>query len=252
MKRLLYLFAPACAWCLLANPAAWADPTPAPNAQWTYNFSPNPPGANTLNADSPGTGVVTFTNAGTSSPITGASDLVVSNIYTSSLALPSNPDKISGSNGNYGFSMVLTDSASGQSAILNFTGTLSGSFSGGDPKAGIGGNANLANLFTGGSGGNGATVSADGKTITFAPITLGANSYVVKIDSYTPPTAPPLSASDPPALPGAIGAHVDVFSATGGIAKVPEPSSLLLAGLGLTLAGAASWRRRRSLASVLA
>jgi hypothetical protein len=56
---------------------------------------------------------------------------------------------------------------------------------------------------------------------------------VVTANSYVPPSIPNAFNT------GALGAHVDV---RGG--NVPEPSSLLLCGLGAAGCAAAGWRKR--------
>jgi hypothetical protein len=45
---------------------------------------------------------------------------------------------------------------------------------------------------------------------------------------------------------GSISAHVNVSSVTP--ASVPEPSTMLLSGLGLSFLGGAAWRKRRQAA----
>jgi hypothetical protein len=222
MKRPLLFFASAAGLFCLAGTPAHASQTQAPAIQWSYNFTPS---QSFVSADSPGTGTVTFTN-GLSQSASGNSDVVVTNLRTSSTAPVGAPDTLT-SNGAYSVSMTLTDSASGQSATLTFTGKLGGNFSSV--------NSNVTNAFTG---------------QTSDTVQLGGNTYTVAMTGYTPPGPPTANNA------GSISAHVTVTSGNGdghGAGNSPEPSTLVLSCLGLTVAGAASWRkRRRTLASLLA
>ena len=69
--------------------------------------------------------------------------------------------------------------------------------------------------------------------------------YTVTIGPYSPPG---LLNSD---LRGSIAAHVDVRRLDTEVNKVPEPSAMLLCGLGVTLlGGGAAWRKRRAATQV--
>jgi hypothetical protein len=222
MKRSLLFFASAAGLLCLAGSQARASQTQTPPIAWSYNFTPT---QSFVSANSPGTGTVTFTN-GPTQGASGNSDVVVTNLRTSSTASLSAPDSLT-SSGAYSISMMLKDTASGQSTTLMFTGKLGGSFSSL--------NANVTNMFTGKS------------TDT---VNLGGNTYTVSMTGYTPPGPPTANNA------GSISAHVTVAPTNGtghGAGGAPEPSSLVLSCLGLTLAGAASWRkRRRTPASLLA
>ncbi len=243
MKRFLPFFASALGW-LAAGGQAHADPSPAPNAQWTYNFTPvlpaqaNPAAAGTNPLSviaTDGKSGVSLTNQA-SANATGPSDVVATSISAFS-ASPSNVGF--GSGGNYAVSLVLTDSASGKQATYTFQGTFGGTLSAGS--------SNITNTITGG------TVTTDNGTVSFsgadAPtISLGSNNYTVSLDSYTHPGPPSEN------LTGSLGAFVNVTSSTVTTSSVtPEPSALLLSGVGLSFAGIVSWRkRRRRLAANLA
>jgi hypothetical protein len=215
MNRWLTVFSSAVAGLLLAGTSARAD-----FVQWTYNWQP---GALEAPADPGGTGGVSFSNQ-PSAAATGNSDIVATNLRVFSSATPSTPDQLI-KGGAYSLALTLTDVASGVSGTLTWTGKLTGTFSATS--------SNLSNAFT-------------------SPLTqviqLGQNVYTVTIGQYSPP-GPPTAGNA-----GSIGAHVNVAPAGGTIqSNSPEPSTLVLAGLALTLGGGAAWRKRRaSLAAQLA
>jgi hypothetical protein len=210
MKRSLPLFASALLF--FAGTSVRADPI-----AWTYNWTPS---VSSLSADSPGTGGVSFTNEPTKNAINN-SDIVVTNLKDFSTATSANPDAFT-KGGAYSFTLVLTDSASGEHATLTFTGKLSGNFSAN--------NSNITNLFTG---------------QTSQTVTLGKYDYTVSTVAYTPPGPPSASNS------GSISAHVNVQPHGGPVSggTTPEPSTMVLSVLGLSFAGAARWRQRRRAAS---
>jgi hypothetical protein len=224
MKRFLVFFASTAGLLCLAGPQARADLIPAPNAQWSYNFTPS---QTFVSAAAPGTGTVSFTNEPTKSA-TGSSDVVITNLKVSSTAPATGGDTFGTNGGAWKVGLVLTDTASGtNSGTLWFTGKLGGNFSSS--------NSNVTDTFT-------------GKT-SYTWTANNGNVYTVSLTGYTPPGPPTASNS------GSISAHVTVQMPgdNGHTSGTPEPSSLVLSSLGLMFAGAASWRkRRRSLAALLA
>jgi hypothetical protein len=193
---------------------------------WGYNWTHTPA---VVAADTGGTGGITLTNhqGGTGS---GNSDVVASEITTFSSASVNAPDHFT--NKNYSLIVDLTDSASNKSGMLTFTGSLNGTLSLTS--------ANIKNTFIG-------------------PLTqhldLGGNLYTVTIGPYAAPGIPDSTQT------GSISAHVSVQpeGPTGGGSggpvpppsrQTPEPSTLLLAGLGLSALGMAGWRHRARLARV--
>ena len=223
MKRSLLVIASAVGLLCLGGTRAWADPTPTPEVQWSYNFTPNQP---FVNADNPTGGTVAFTNEPTKNA-TNSSDVVVSNLRVSSTAPATSPDTLNTS-GAWHVGLTLTDTASGASTTMGFSGKLGGTFSAN--------NSNVTNTFTG--------------TTTYNWTAPSGNVYTVTLNGYTPPGPPTASNA------GSISAHVAVTPVNpggGGISGVPEPSTFVLSCLGLGFAGLASWRkRRRSLATMLA
>jgi PEP-CTERM motif len=112
----------------------------------------------------------------------------------------------------YHLSLFLHDEASGEAGLLDFFGEFNGTLS---PTE-----ADITNAFPG---------------PTQQSLTLGRNRYTVTLGAYVPP-------GPPGGAPGRIEAHVDVRG-------VPEPATLTLAGMGVSLLGGAAWRawRRRAI-----
>jgi len=212
MKRFLTAQLVALALVLLGTTGLRATPLPPAQVSWSYNFAPSAPA---LFADSnPGAGV-TLTNEPSRNAV-GDSDIVATNIRVFSAAVAASPDTITGANGNYGLALNLTtvEDAIPHSGTLTFSGTVSGTFSSE--------NAGLANAY-----------STASQTLT-----LGSYNFTVALIAYTPP-GPPDQANA-----GSIAAHVTISAVTPA-EKFPEPSSMLLSGLGLTFLGGAAWRKRR-------
>jgi hypothetical protein len=147
----------------------------------------------------------------------GTSDIVATNITTFSNAPRANPDTFS--NGAYKLQLQLTDVASGLAETFFFEGKLTGDLS----KF----SSNLLNTFT------------SPQTIVKV---IGDNEYTVTIGYYVPP-GPPTSDNK-----GSIGARVVVRPLD--VNKTPEPSTMILSFVGLSLMGVAGWRSRRQTVSV--
>jgi hypothetical protein len=175
---------------------------------WGYNWAPGSPTVTT------GTGGVSFSNE-PSHVAVGTSVVVASNLDVFSSAKPGKPDTFGALQGNYSLTVTLTDIATSSTGSLTFTGQLQGNFSNAS--------ANVTNTFTG---------------PTTQAITIGNTVFTVTM-GYYPPPGPPGSLNH-----GSIAATVAVAPGDH-IARVPEPSTMALAGIGVGLAGLGAWRRRR-------
>jgi hypothetical protein len=175
---------------------------------WSYQWTPS---TLSLTSDGPGLSKLLLSNEPTGTAA-GNSDIVATNLQVLSTADPNHPDTFT--HKAYSLTLTIADNASKATGNLVFTGEFNGTASAGS--------AHIENTFTGST------------TMTLA---LGNNTYIVTIGPYTPP-GPPGSTKF-----GAISATVVVKS--GSSSTTPEPSSMVLAGLGLSLVGVVGWRKRR-------
>ncbi len=200
--------APACVLATLLL-LALAPRAGAAFIPWKYNWSRDPA---VIYSDTSKQTYITLTDEKLSNAA-GSSDIVATNIKTYSNANPDHPKSFT--HKDYTLTLFLLDVQSGKSGTMAFTGFLDGSVSSASSE--------FENTFT-----NPTTQTLD----------LGGHQYKVTINSFTPP-GPPDAANS-----GAISAHATVRVSD--IQKSPEPSTLLLAGLGsFSLMGYRVWRRRR-------
>lgn len=163
------------------------------------------------------TGGVTFPNLGFQA---GGADITAARVATWSIAAADSPDRVSGL--AYQFALEVRDDLSGNTAKLTFHGLLSGSYwrTGSD----------LTNAFTG---------------ATLQEVELGGNRFAVALTGFDAPTG----YGDE--FAGRITAGVRVGDAVkdgGGVLgpnATPEPTTLLLAAVGLPLVGLVTRRRCR-------
>jgi hypothetical protein len=175
------------------------------------------------------TGGVALASPPTSTIFTGNTTVTAATLTTFGDATQSNPDLFLAA--PYTLKVKLTDLASNLTGTLIFTGSFSGSL----------------------------TQTTAAFTNTFnSPITqsvqIGANDYTVTMTSFMAPGAPiPVGGGDP--VQGFIKAQINVQSVVppgGGSTNplsTPEPTSLVLAGLG-SMFGLFRWRRTRLPAAV--
>jgi hypothetical protein len=175
-----------------------------------------------VSGDQGNSGEVIFTAqpGGTSG---GKSTITAAAVSTLSDAPASNLDTFTGE--KYSLTLTLTDTASGKSGVLTFTGKLFGTLGSGS--------ANITSTFD---------------SPTTQTLVLGNDTFKVTIGPFVPPGPPAATQS------GAISATVVPSAGSGALtppstptppppAQAPEPTSLMLAGLGV--AGVLTARRRR-------
>jgi hypothetical protein len=173
---------------------------------WDYNWTPS---VSVMNSDVPGQASIMLSNEPGGSA-SGSSYIVATNIKTSSSADPSAPGTFT--NAPYSLSLAIFDKASGKAGGVTFSGTLNGAVSSGSSI--------LMNTFT----------SPDTQSVQ-----IGNHVYTVKIGPFAPPGPPSAT------IAGSISALATVT-----VADAPEPSTLVLAGMGLSMFGGWWWKRRRN------
>jgi hypothetical protein len=180
-----------------------------PSFSYSWDQSPT-----TIGADGSGSGSISISvGSGTA---TAPSTIVAANLSVITSAVAPSMDTYT--NKAYQLTLTLTDSASGQSGQYVFNGLLNGSANTTS--------SNFSNTYVGPT------------TVTDH---IGAYNYTVQILA---PVVPPISGG---ITQGGISAQVTVGASSTPASTSPEPSTLLLAGLGLPLA--IGWRRLRAAAA---
>jgi hypothetical protein len=198
---------------LLTTRAAHAEPV-----SWSYSWSSSP---GVVNSDDGSLGSVSFL-PGSGGPQLGSVNSGPGIQAASLVATAPASGLATFTNQGYGLTLSLTDNASHATGSLTFGGALSGT---------LGRTNDVTNTFSG---------------ATTKSINLGGNEYTVGLGLFVPPL---------PGTPGSLGANVTVVPGPGSSPSppandVPEPTSLVLAGLGLSALGLNCWRRRRQAQAV--
>lgn len=176
---------------------------------WMYNWSRSP---DRITADAPGTGYITLTDESSRRAV-GDSNIVATNLKTYSTATVDNKDTFT--NKTYSLTLTLTDVASHETAALTFTGRIDGWLTGQSSY--------LRNTFTG---------------QVMQSVVLGVNAFTVTMDGYTPPGIPGSVNS------GSISAKA-IVKVEAIVSQIPEPGTLVLAGVGTALLVARRGRQRQ-------
>jgi hypothetical protein len=197
--------------CFLTVPAR------ADFVRWDYTTTP----ANTSVASNGGSGSTANFIGDTNVLAVGNSNIVLAALTTTSSASPTSPATFTSK--FWAVDLTITDFSSGATYDFLFGGRLTGSVSSSSSY--------FTNTFIGQS-----SITAQ----------IGANNYTVSLVSFTPPGPP--SASNR----GAISAYVSIApaSGTGTIQSTgsPEPSTMVLAGVGIVGFVASRYRRRKVVA----
>ena len=204
MKRFLVPIA----FALLAS-LVLAGPSRAGLVDWTYSVTPNSPNPVLADGTSPHSSIL-LSGEGTVSA-TGSTGIVLAGLTASSTASPTAPDTFTSK--GWSTSLTITDTPSGLSNTVTISGAFSGTMSSGSSL--------ISNVFS-------------GSPVTF---TLGGDTYIVTPNAFVGPSVTNATSS------GGIGATVSV-SSIGTASTTPEPSSLLLCGLGAAGFALAGWRKR--------
>lgn len=168
---------------------------------WSYAWESEP---GEVLADNPGTGKLILSDEPFKTA-TGNSDIVATNIKSESTAGPEAPDVFT--KAGYTLTLTLIDDLSGESGSIVFTGEFDGTMT-----------AFSSNIES--------TPTGDPEK----SIVLGLHRYTISMGPYSPP-GPPGSTNV-----GSIAAHAQV-RVEKLIHDVPEPSSLVLAGLSVAVLG---------------
>jgi hypothetical protein len=191
--------------CALALVAATS--AQAAFVPWTYNWEPGAPFITSTN----GQGHIYFTDEQLGKAV-GGTDVVVTNLRTGSTSPVGVFDVFNHT--PFSVSVTITDSNSGKSGKLTWNGYFNGDITSGS--------ANVWDVLT---------------SPIAQSMTLGQDTFKVSIGRYSPPGPPGIVNT------GSISGHV--FVSTTDPAHAPEPSGALLACLGGSCLGFASWRKWR-------
>lgn len=209
----------AAALLLLAGTSLQAATLPPGQVIWQYNFTPVTPSpgspvlyaANSVDSNAG----ITFTNDTTRTAVGPSTSIVANNLK----AFAPQDGTFNFTNGAWKLSMVLStsDAAGPHSTTIYFSGKITGDFSRG--------HSNLNNAAVG---------------PTTQTVMLGAYDFTVSLL----PVILPGPANQ--GIQGSIATSVSIKPHGSPVPQgTPEPSTMLLSGLGLTFLGASAWRRQR-------
>src|SRR5262245_58069181 len=226
MKRFSFALLTAVLTSLLGGSSARAD-----NLPWSYNWTPN-----TLTVSDPahpGT-KLHLTNEPLDADgnplskvdVTGDSDIVATQIKVESDAPAGFPDEFKNSP-ELSLKLKITDTTSGETFFTTFTGNF---------------NTNGADKSTASVANSNVKFTPTGTQLVTHTLADGSAEYTIKFVSYTPP--PPMGAANQ----GSIAYHVSIRSldiTKNPPSQTPEPTSMLLAGIGVSFMSLGAWRKRR-------
>lgn len=215
MKRFAVAWLTGAVALLLAAPAM-AAPVP-----WKYNWTPS---TKKVEADTNGlTSFLELTDEPGVILNTDNTDIIATNINGKSDAPAGFPDEFK-TKGNVSFTLTIQDLGSPGQPSANFL--FTGTFNTQDPL-------------------DPSIIAEESSSVKYTPTgdqsitkVIGNNEYTVQFVSYTPP--PPEGSINK----GSIAYHVRVRQLD--IQKAPEPSTMLLGGLGASFMGFGAWRKRRA------
>lgn len=193
--------------------AAAASQARADYLNWTYTANPNVAGVS-VNSTSP-TGGASVTLTDFSTPQSGATSIpVIAYVTSTSSTTGVNFGPSANTPSTYNLAVTITDNTTHDSGTLNFAGSLAGALSATS--------SSLVNTLT---------------PVTSNTLTLDGHKYTITIPNVTlaAPTSPQQD----------IMASVSVTPSTPVGNGTPEPTSLLLGGLGFSCFGLRCWWKRR-------
>jgi hypothetical protein len=215
MKRLLTrLVVAGVAW-LAYGSTAHADPS------WTYTTVATPLA---VAPDSPGGGLVLTSQSTPSAVTAGTSGIVATTVLGSTTAVTDHY-----TNAPYQVAITVKDVGSGNSHTFTFKGEFSGTF-------GASTGANITDLLQ-----DPVSMVFDANNKVTESFSIGGNLYTVTLD-------PHVIVGNLGSFPASIGGTVSVTGSDGGggggVSTTPEPSTMVLSMLGLSVLGVTAIRRR--------